>query len=613
MIKRSQEMLTIYHDESMQKKIAFYLASGIANIGYQYDEKGDILTAIDYYHRGLTLYERIGNEEGQGTCYNNLAIVYSLIGDTAKSLEYHKHSLEFKLKINDLEGVALSYNNIGTIYETMGQNFVALEYYERSLKMNQEIHYSRGIAMCYDNIGDIYFREEVYGKALSYYQKGFDTWNEIGDAVGINSSLNNLANVHVQTGQLSKAKEYGLRSYDIAIEVGYPIDIENSAKTLMTISELEGDYKKAYEYSEVYIEMRERTKNSQSAKDALKKSLEYEYHKIALEDSLEFQKEKEVQNVKIKEKETQAYALYGGIGLLVIVLLLGIRSYKQKQRDNQKINEQKREVEAQKVEIEKQHIALAETHKEISDSISYAKRIQEAILPARNTLEQLLNNGFVYYQPKDVVSGDFYWTLKTNGRIIIAAADCTGHGVPGAMVSVVCHNALNRVVREFKLTEPAEILNKTREIVIDTFSSSADNVKDGMDISLCCWDPETNKLLWAGANNPLYIIRKENPEVVEIIQPDKQPIGKFENPTPYTSHEITLVQGDRIYLFTDGFMDQFGGENGKKYKYSNFRELLIRTMSTNMDEQGTAIQAEFEKWKGSFEQVDDVCVIGVLI
>lgn len=613
MIKESQKMLAIHQNEQTQKRIAFFLASGIANIGYQYDEKGDILYALDYYHQGLTLYEQIDNLEGQSTCLNNLAVVYNMIGDTAKSLEYHLKSLDLKKRINDKEGIALSYNNIGTIYEARGENFIALEYYEKSLKISDGIDDPRGIAMTYDNIGDIYFREDVLGKALKYYQLGYDSWSMIGNETGMSTSLNNLANVHIRMGKLDIAKKYAIESYELADKVGYPVDIENAAKTLMVIYRNENNFKEAYKYAAVYITAREETKTSQNSKEALKKSLEYEYHKIALQDSLEFQKEQEVKDIQIQEKETQATALYAGVGLLLIVLLIGIRSYQQKRKDNRLINTQKQEVEAQKQEIEKQHIALETTHKEISDSISYAKRIQEAILPSQESLNKHLKNGFVFYRPKDVVSGDFYWLVEFDNKVLIAAADCTGHGVPGAMVSVVCHNALNRVVRELKISQPAEILNKTREIIIETFSARSENVRDGMDISLCCWDPDSLILEWAGAYNPLFLLRRSDTSEMEVILADRQPVSKHEKTDPFTNHSLQLEKGDRYYLFTDGFVDQFGGDKGKKYKHSQFKDLLVQTARDNMDEQGKLIEEEFDQWKGSFEQLDDVCVIGILV
>jgi len=267
-----------------------------------------------------------------------------------------------------------------------------------------------------------------------------------------------------------------------------------------------------------------------------------------------------------------------------------------------------KEITKQKEEVEKQKEIVEEAHKEITDSIQYAKRIQSAILPPLKIVKEYLPQSFILYKPKDVVAGDFYWMVHKDDKVLFAAADCTGHGVPGAMISVVCNNGLNRSVREYGLTDPGKILDKTREIVISEFEKSEEDVKDGMDIALCTL--EGNTLQYAGANNPLWIIR--NGEVLET-KANKQPIGKFDKPQPYTTHTFELQKGDAIYIFSDGYVDQFGGEKGKKFKAKALRELLLSIQGKSMEEQRTIIGKAFENWKGSLEQIDDVCVIGVKI
>ncbi|MBL4594128.1 MAG: serine/threonine-protein phosphatase, partial [Flavobacteriales bacterium] len=209
---------------------------------------------------------------------------------------------------------------------------------------------------------------------------------------------------------------------------------------------------------------------------------------------------------------------------------------------------------------------------------------------------------------KDIVAGDFYWIEQKEGEVLFAAADCTGHGVPGAMVSVVCNNALNRSVREHGLTDPGLILDKTREIVVQEFEKSDEDVNDGMDIALCSL--EGNTLKYAGAHNPLWIIR--GGEIIET-KANKQPIGQFDNSLQYTTHSFELQKGDSIYIFSDGYVDQFGGEKGKKFKTRAFRELLLSIQESSMDEQKIIIDDAFETWKGDLEQIDDVCVIGIRI
>ncbi len=325
-------------------------------------------------------------------------------------------------------------------------------------------------------------------------------------------------------------------------------------------------------------------------------------------------KEKEHEKQLAVEKEAKAkqkiiiYAIAGGLVLFSIFLIFVF--YRLRITKKQKLI-----IEKQKLEVELQKELVEEQHKEIKDSMEYAKRIQSAILPPSRIVKEYLKESFILYKPKDIVAGDFYWmesvALTGNNKeqkILFAAADCTGHGVPGAMVSVICNGALNRSIREYGLTEVGEILDKTREIVIQEFEKSDEEVKDGMDIALCSL--EGNKLHYAGAHNPLWIIRNG---VILETKANKQPIGQFDNPTPYTTHSFELEKGDSIYIFSDGYVDQFGGEKGKKFKTKAFRTLLLSIQDKSMEDQKAIIDESFESWRGSLEQIDDVCVIGVRV
>ncbi len=280
-------------------------------------------------------------------------------------------------------------------------------------------------------------------------------------------------------------------------------------------------------------------------------------------------------------------------------------------------------------ELEVKNIELADTHKEIQDSIMYAKRLQQAILPKLEDIIKNLPNSFIYFKPKDVVSGDFYWYEHHNDYDFIAAADCTGHGVPGALVSVVCNNALNRSIFELSKVAPENVLNSTRDLIINTLSKSEAGIKDGMDISLCRIDKKNKLIHFAGANNPLWIVRKtihltkeqleERATVVDgeialiEFKGNKQPVGLYENMTPFSSVEISSFPDDVLYLFTDGFADQFGGKRGKKFMYKPFKKTLLKISQLPMNEQRKELNTIFEDWKGDLEQVDDICIIGIRV
>lgn len=261
-------------------------------------------------------------------------------------------------------------------------------------------------------------------------------------------------------------------------------------------------------------------------------------------------------------------------------------------------------------EIHHQKEIVEEKNKEIVDSINYAERLQRAILPTYSKVKEHLPDSFVLFKPKDIVSGDFYWMHTHGGQVMIAAVDCTGHGVPGAMVSVVGANSLDRCVKEFGLKKPSSVLDKLTDLVIETFETSEHEVKDGMDITLCSIDMKERKIQFAAANNPLWILHHETKELEEI-KADKQPIGKFDHRKEFTNHNIQLKKGDCIYLFSDGYADQFGGPNGKKFKYKTMQNLLIEIHEKPMEDQREILNREFEKWRGMLEQIDDVCVIGI--
>ncbi|MBP7809264.1 MAG: SpoIIE family protein phosphatase [Bacteroidia bacterium] len=259
-------------------------------------------------------------------------------------------------------------------------------------------------------------------------------------------------------------------------------------------------------------------------------------------------------------------------------------------------------------ELEEKNKEISQKNTEIIDSITYAKRLQQAILPPEEDIYNAVDS-FILYKPKDIVAGDFYFAEHKDDYFFVAAADCTGHGVPGAMVSLVCSNALNKAVSELELKKPGEILDKVTEMVVDTFKKGHTDIKDGMDISLCVINTKTREVAWAGANNPLWYINNDN-ELKEITA-NKQPVGKSEKYSLFTTHVLNLAKGTLVYLFTDGYADQFGGPKGKKFKYKQLADLILRNKNLTMTEQRDVLDNTFTDWKGNIEQVDDVCIIGI--
>lgn len=316
-----------------------------------------------------------------------------------------------------------------------------------------------------------------------------------------------------------------------------------------------------------------------------------------------------------------AYTFYLLGFILIVFITTRISIYRVKQKNKlleETVKERTKEIAKQNNVLEQQKNEIIEINEDLLSSIKYAKRIQNTILASPEILSTYFNDFFVYYLPKDIVSGDFYWARRFGNKIIWSAVDCTGHGVPGAFVSIVGNNALVRSTNEFGLSKPSEILNKLRELVIEAFKAQGTNdVKDGMDLALTSLDLDTLELNYAGANNPLIIIR--NKKLIEV-KADKQPIGDFEIIEPFTNHTIQLEKGDCVYLYTDGFIDQFGGNNkaaresgGKKYKSKPFKDLLIEISDLPMKEQREILKETFNEWRGDIDQIDDVCVFGVRV
>ncbi len=634
----SVKNLAIYKTGSKAyRAYQFFYAAAQNNQGYLSNHKGDVTKALEYYHESLKIYDQLGAYNQVATLYNNIARICHTQGDYEESIKYYNKSLKLYEEAKDKKGVAYGFNNIAAVYKKKGDLNKAVEYCYKSLKMMEELKDKKGIATIYTNIGTLLVKKNETEKGLEYMHKSLLIKQEINDQEGYALSLNVIGNTYFSVGKTDKALEFGLQALRLNRELGYPDHIRRSAELLKNVYEKKGDYKKALEMHELYVLMKDSVNNQETRKASVKNQLKYEYEKKAAADSVKAGEEHKIQEAKLaesnallKQERTQRIALYGGLVLVLVFAGFMFNRFRVTQK-------QKNIIEKQKVLVEEQKHIVDEKQKEILDSINYAKRLQDAILPPLSSWKKHLPDSFILYKPKDIVAGDFYWmhTIERGKEslIILAAADCTGHGVPGAMVSVVCSNALNRTVKEFGITDPGQILNKVRELVIETFEKSESEVKDGMDISLCAFKKvgdEFTELNWAGANNPLWIVRNpalfshgegrgDEAQIIDI-KADKMPIGKYAEEKPFTTHKVEIKKGDCFYMFTDGYADQFGGPKGKKLKYKAMNELIIQNSAKKMEEQEKLLSDYFEEWKAwtksdggkqELEQVDDVCIIGI--
>lgn len=613
--KNSLALFYFFKAVKIQNEIKEFegLATSYNNIGSIYENQGNILEALEFYHKSLNLKEKFDDQKGIAVTLNNIANIYERQGETEKALAYFKKSLKIEKKLNNKSGIATSLHNLGLFYYNRNNYTEALSYYESSLSILKELDYKSGIAYSINNIGNVYEKQNNFDKALLNYNESLKIREEINDKNGISISLNSLAVLYNRINNKEKAFLFADKSLKLAQELGSPVNVRNAAKVLSDIYKKQNNPTKALEMYELYNLMKDSLNNEETRKLSLKQQYKYEFEKRETILKANQDKKNLIHANQTKRQRIIISSVIAGIIIVIVFLGFVYNRYKITQKQKEIISQKEKETQKQKEIVEQKN-------KEILDSITYAKRIQSAILPQPKLIKKYFVDSFILYKPKDIVAGDFYWFEVIEDLIFFAAADCTGHGVPGAMVSVVCHNALNRSVREFNLKNPAEILNKTREIVVSEFEKSDENVKDGMDISLCVLNKNTKELNWAGAHNPLWIIKKDDDNLHKLIEfkADKQPIGKYEYAKGFNSHKIQLNKGDTIYIFTDGYQDQFGGpldnnSDGKKFKTSKLKELFLTIQSQNLIEQKSIIDSSFENWKGNLDQVDDVCIVGVRI
>ena len=594
-------------------------AESLNNIGLIYNEKGDISQALEYYHKSLMLHESINYKIGMATALNNIGAIYQHQGDLQRALTYYNKSLKLEEETNNLSVMAGLLHNIGAIHKLLGDSAKALIFLNKSLKIAEETENLPGMAHCLNSIGSLY---QVLGQkslALEYWQRSLKIWEKINDKQGMALVSNHIAIALFDLGETAEALKYAEHSLKLAKELDFPENIKDATGTLSKIYSKTGKWKEAYELQVLYKQMSDTINSIEGRKAFLLKSFQYEYEKKAIADSIKSVEEHKVFDAQLKQQKIQKTALYCGIGLVTLFALFMYNRFRVTQKQKEIIEVKEKETQQQKQIIE-------EKHKEISDSINYAERIQRSFLATKELLDKNLKEYFVLFQPKDIVSGDFYWAAELlNGHFVLAVADSTGHGVPGAIMSLLNITSLEKAIERHSY--PSEILNHTRKTIIDRLKKdgSAEGGKDGMDCSLMSVDFTNSQMTIAAAQNPVWIVRNvsssdpdnhrdENAKEFIEIAYDKMPVGKHDNDhVSFKQQTVTLKKGDMIYAVTDGFADQFGGAKGKKFMQKRLKELLISVSDQKPYRQKEILSETLKKWAGGLEQVDDITLVGVRI
>lgn len=625
-----EKALIIYKELKKDNEIAETQNS----IGRVYEKKGDYEKAISNYIESLKIREKLNDKRGIASSLNSIGVIYLATEDTVNARQSLEKAYKLIVEVNNKNGIAMVLNNLGMLYDLMSQadtnpSFqmpkidTALSYYSQSLKILEELGNSSAISRALSNIGNMYYKKKDYNKAIEYYNQSMKISEELGDIVGI-------INVYINIGVLyHKQKKYNegiteiKKALDLAKEIRFLEGIKSCYDVLRDLYTATRNYKEAYDAILYYSLYRDTLINETNSKVLLQLREEYDADKREKEIALQ-KAENEQSQAIIKQQTTQIYAFAIGVVLLLVLAVVVLNGYRQKRKANKLL-------ESQNIEILKQKQVIEEKNTDIMASITYAQRIQHAILPPDKLVKESIPNSFVLFKPKDIVSGDFYWVDFKKPYAHFSVVDCTGHGVPGAFMSIVGHNGLNQAVNEHNLVHPGEILDKLNDAVEKTLHKSEDsNVKDGMDIALCSLNASSNVLEYAGANNPVYIIRKKtsrlilnneeqkpsvenNEYALYEIKANKQPIGAHVNRVPFTTHSFNLENDDSIYIFSDGYPDQFGGRDGKKLKYKPFKELLLTIQKNTMQEQSKFLDDYMIKWRGEHEQIDDICIIGLRV
>ena len=611
--KGNYEQAKVYLEKSLsfinKGKFTTELAKVSNALGIVYHRIGDYDEALEHYYEALTIWEKLEEYKSVTMPLGNIGKVYEALEDYDKAEIYYQKQLTIAEKHNISDQRQNAYNHMGSLELTKENYDLALNYFKKAQEIAEENGNKSGQAHAYNNIAIVYYYKNDVKLGIEYFKKGLTLRREVGDPIPITESLVNVGFFYQTQGDYSLAVKYYEESYQLALSVNAKQEQVDALLGKAEVKKLQGKFEEAYK---IFMQAREIETQILSEKSRVamaEMEAKYETERKELEiDNLN--KEKALDKAEIERKDVQlkweyakSYAFIFGFIIALSMALVVYRGYRNKKKSNEIISEQKREVEEKKLLIE-------EKNKEITDSLKCAERIQNSLFPTNESIKQYLPESFILYKPKDIVSGDFYWVEKLDNKILLAVVDCTGHGVPGAFVSVIGYTGLERTIKEFGLRKPAEILDKLNEIVENSFTHTEEDVKEGMDIAICSLDIENKTLEYAGANNPVYIVREG--ELTEI-KANKQPIGKFADRQPFTNHVFELESGDNIYVFSDGYADQFGGEKGKKYKYSAFRKMFVDNYQLSFAEQGKLLDNTFENWRGDFEQVDDVCVVGVRV
>lgn len=567
--------------------------------GVMYDYQYQYIEALKNYRSAVDIFRTYGKKDKEAGCYNNIGKVYKALDEDKTALTYYFKAANL-YKVEDRNhSLRTIYNNIGTSYQKMKQFESAKHYLYLSLSISKRVGDSVSIAMAYHNLGMNHQMQNRFDSSLSYFRKSLLFLKSVPMSPGVILNNSEIGNSFLQQNKIDSSEKYLLMAEKLIKRSGNNISLPEISEYLSQVYELKKNYPKAFFYMKTKERLKDSLSKLSSATEVVRAELEKSYNE---EKSQNLMKAQYAQQISDTEKKNRMRLLNYTLVALVIAIFLvviSLRSYFQKRKANFIISKQKEIVEHK--------------NKEILDSLNYAKRIQNAQLTSPLYISEFVEEHFIFYRPRDIVSGDFYWALKQNNTFYFVVGDCTGHGVPGAFMSLLNINLLNEIIIERGIKRPDLILNEIRREIIKSLKNPDDNeeIRDGMDCVLCAFNFETMNLEYACANNKFFVARED--ELI-ISFTTKMPVGRsHDDNVPFKLFEMKILKGDVFYFTTDGYIGQFGGPNNKKFKYSRLEQKLLEISHLPMARQSKMIEQTFENWKGDQEQVDDVCVMGIKI
>ena len=591
---------------SIQCKSEVYQAKAYTSLGVAYARLYEFNEALTNYLKARDIIESSKCTDVSATL-GQIGYIYLRLNRKRDAYKYFKLQETTSLKEENYASYLSCVVNLYDFYNTVGQIDSAFVELNKGLVVSRKYHVREKEAIILDNIANYYFTKALESNDPAYFKKvelyadtALQFHSQDKDSAGIYFIYGLLGAVNTKTKNYTKAEQYynSYLSYSMRTEDIFGLTI--ATQEMADMFAVQKKFEKAYYFRRMY--------------DSINKQyIDKEVNEQVQELNTKYGTEKKEQENKLlllsnEKKQMGIYYALAGCVLLGGLVLLVFRSYSQKKKANILISKQKEEVENQKVEIGHQKELIEEKQKEIVDSIHYAKRIQNTLMTHQSFLNEHLPENFVFFKPKDIVSGDFYWATLVENKFYLAVCDSTGHGVPGAFMSLLNIGFLSEAINEKRILKPNEILNYARTRLVNSISK--DGQQDGFDGILLCIDKSTNEITYAAANNSPIIISGND---ITELDGDRMPVGIGEFKQDFKLYTITREKNAMLYLYTDGYADQFGGPKGKKFKYKALNELLLSISKNPLSEQKNVLYKRFEEWKGKLEQVDDVCIIGVKI